>query len=65
MAKILKQHNTVAGWLVMLSVSGKPVTLRFDSQPSEADLTEAITRFEERMLNETEIGGEETDVLSQ
>lgn len=65
MAKILKQHNTVAGWLVMLSVSGKPVTLRFDSQPSEADLTEAITRFEERMLNETEIGGEETDVLSE
>lgn len=65
MATILKQHNTVAGWLVMLSVSGKPVTLRFDSQPSEADLTEAITRFEERMLNETNIGGEETDVLSQ
>ncbi len=65
MAKILKQHNTVAGWLVMLSVSGKPVTLRFDSQPSEAELTETITRYEERMLNETEIGGEETDVLSE
>lgn len=64
MATILKQYDSCAGHLVMLAVGGKPVTLRFDSQPSEADLTEAITRFEERMLAETSIVGEETDVLS-
>jgi len=64
MADILKQHAVCHGWDVLLSVGGKPVTLTFPTQPSESALTEAITRFDERMLAEAEVGGEEiTNVL--
>jgi len=64
LAAVLKQHKTADGWHVMLAVGGKPVTLRFDSQPGESALNETLVRLGEQVLREVDIGGEETDVLS-
>ena len=52
MAEILSQWRSCDGWKVHISTGGETHTLSMPSQTSEEALTEIITAFEQRQIEE-------------